>query len=170
MRLRLDELVRGVSKVGTVQPIYLRLSEVMDHPLSSSSDVAKVIADDPDLTARLLRLVNSPIYGFPSRISTVTQAISIVGMNQLNDLAVGASFVQMFGQVPQELVNMTSFWQHSVACAVAARILATCRRESNAERFFVAGLLHDIGRPIIFQRLPTESRTALECARATGRL
>jgi putative nucleotidyltransferase with HDIG domain len=167
---KVEDLVRGVVHVGTVQPVYERLAQVMNHPLSSSSDIAKVISEDPDLTGRLLRLVNSPIYGFPSRISTVSQATSIVGMNQLHDLAVGASFIRLFASVPQDLVDMTSFWQHSVACAVAARILATHRRETNVERFFVAGLLHDIGRPIMYQKLPAESRQALERARSTGEL
>jgi putative nucleotidyltransferase with HDIG domain len=157
-------------QVGTVQPIYERLGAVMNHPLSSSTDIGGVIAEDPDLTARLLRLVNSPIYGFPSRISTVSQAISIVGMNQLHDLAVAASFIQLFGDVPQELVSMDSFWRHSVACALGARILAAQRREPNIERFFVAGLLHDIGRPILFLKLPDQSRQALERARRTGEL
>jgi putative nucleotidyltransferase with HDIG domain len=167
---KVDEVLRGVVQVGTVQSVYERLSQVMNHPLSSSSDIGKVISEDPDLTGRLLRLVNSPIYGFPSRISTVSQAISIVGMNQLHDLAVGASFIRLFASVPQDLVDMASFWQHSVACAVAARILATHRRETNVERFFVAGLLHDIGRPIMYQKLPNESRQALERARSTGEL
>jgi putative nucleotidyltransferase with HDIG domain len=170
MPSKIEELVVGVAQVGSVQPVYERLSAVMNHPLSSSTDIGRVIADDPDLTARLLRLVNSPIYGFPSRISTVSQATSIVGMNQLHDLAVAASFIELFGKVPQELVDMNSFWRHSVACAVSARILASQRREPNVERFFVAGLLHDIGRPILYQKLPDQSRAALERARRTGEL
>jgi putative nucleotidyltransferase with HDIG domain len=167
---KIEELLRGVVQVGTVQPIYERLGAVMNHPLSSATDIGRIISDDPDLTARLLRLVNSPIYGFPSRISTVSQAISIVGMNQLHDLAIAASFIQLFRNVPQELVDMDSFWRHSVACGVGARILATQRREPNVERFFVAGLLHDIGRPILYQKLPEPSRLALEQARQSGEL
>jgi putative nucleotidyltransferase with HDIG domain len=166
----IDELIRGVVRVGTLQTVYERLAQVMDHPLSSSSDIGKVISEDPDLTGRLLRLVNSPIYGFPSRISTVSQAISVVGVNQLHDLAMGASFIRLFASVPQDLVDMTSFWAHSVGCAVAARILAKERREQNAERFFVAGLLHDIGRPIMYQKLPEKSLAALERVRQTGEL
>jgi CheY-like chemotaxis protein len=66
------------------------------------------------------------LYGFPSRIATVSQAVSIVGMNQLHDLAVGASFIRLFGNVPQELTDMTSFWQHSVAAVlpVAGAVIA----------------------------------------------
>lgn len=167
---RADDMIRGTVEVGTVQGLYERLTTVIDHPLSSAADVGRVIADDPGLTARLLRLVNSPIYGFPSRIDTVSQAISIVGMTQLRDLAIGTSFMSLFAHVPPDLVDMNSFWRHSIACGLAARQLAAHRREANVERFFVAGLLHDIGRPVIFTRAPDEAAAALNEARQTGQL
>lgn len=167
---RADDLVRGAVEVGTVQGLYERLTKVIDHPLSSAADVGRVIAEDPGLTARLLRLVNSPIYGFPSRIDTVSQAISIVGMTQLRDLAIGTSFMSLFANVPSHLVDMQSFWRHSIACGLAARQLAAHRREANVERFFVAGLLHDIGRPVIFTKAPLDAASALLEARQTGQL
>lgn len=166
---RPEDLIRGTIEVGTVQTLYQRLVQVIDHPLSSAADVGKVISEDPGLTARLLRLVNSPIYGFPSRIDTVTQAISIVGMTQLRDLAIGTSFIRLFANVPPELADMDSFWRHGIACGLAARQLAAHRREANVERFFVAGLLHDIGRPILFTKASTEAAKAMRCARETRR-
>ena len=168
MARRPEDLIRGAVEVGTIQTMYQRLVQVIDHPLSSASDVGKVIAEDPGLTARLLRLVNSPIYGFPSRIDTVSQAISIVGMTQLRDLAIGTSFMRLFTNVPSHLVDMDSFWRHSIACGLAARLLAGHRREANVERYLVAGLLHDIGRPIIFMRAPLEAASALLEAGRTG--
>ncbi len=165
---RPEDLIRGSIEVSSIQTMYQRLVQVIDHPLSSASDVGKVIAEDPGLTARLLRLVNSPIYGFPSRIETVSQAISIVGMTQLRDLAIGTSFIRLFTDVPSHLVDMDSFWRHSIACGLAARLLAGQRREANVERYMVAGLLHDIGRPIIFMRAPLESASALLEASQTG--
>ncbi len=170
MARRPEDLIRGAIEVGTIQTMYHRLVQVIDHPLSSAADVGKVISEDPGLTARLLRLVNSPIYGFPSRIDTVTQAISIVGMTQLRDLAVGTSFMRLFSNVPSHLVDMDSFWRHSIACGLTARLLAGHRREANVERFFVAGLLHDIGRPIIFMRAPLEAASALLESSQTGEL
>jgi putative nucleotidyltransferase with HDIG domain len=170
MGRRLDDLIRGTVEVGTVQTMYFRLTEVIDHPLSSAADVGRVIAEDPGLTARLLRLVNSPIYGFPSRIDTVTQAISVVGMVQLRDLAIGTAFMRLFTKVPAHLADMDSFWRHSIACGLAARLLASQRREANVERFFVAGLLHDIGRPIIYTRAAAEAEQAHGHAMASGRL
>ncbi|MBM4187635.1 MAG: HDOD domain-containing protein [Gemmatimonadetes bacterium] len=166
---RPEDLIRGAIEVGTVQTLHQRLILVMDHPLSSAADVGKVISEDPGLTARLLRLVNSPIYGFPSRIDTVSQAISIVGMTQLRDLAIGTAFIRLFANVPGDLADMDSFWRHSIACGLAARQLAAHRREANVERFFVAGLLHDIGRPIMFTKAASDAARALRASRQTGR-
>ena len=126
-----SDLLKGVVSVSSLPGVYLRLSNVVGDPRSSASDVGRVIADDPGLTARLLRLVNSAMYGFPSKIETVSRAISIVGTQQLQDLALATSVIRLFANMPQELVTMESFWRHSVACGVAARALAGRRREPN---------------------------------------
>jgi HD-like signal output (HDOD) protein len=75
----------------------------------------------------------------------------------------------MFRDVPADLVDMRSFWRHSVGCGVAARVLATFRREGNVERFFVAGLLHDIGALLLYSRQPELARLALERCRRERR-
>jgi putative nucleotidyltransferase with HDIG domain len=78
--------------------------------------------------------------------------------------------VQLFRDVPSDLADMDSFWRHSVACGVCARVLAAQRREANVERFFVAGLLHDIGRAIIYINAPEQAKEALTLARRSGDL
>ena len=165
---RASDLLKGVVSVASLPGVYLRLSSVVADPRSSSADVGRVIAEDPGLTARLLKLVNSAMYGFPSKIETVSHAISIVGTTQLQDLALATSVIRLFASMPQELVTMESFWRHSVACGVAARALASRRREVNVERFFVAGLLHDIGRPIMYLQVPDVARAAMTRSRETG--
>ena len=165
---RASDLLKGVVSVASLPGVYLRLSSVVSDPRSSAADVGRVIAEDPGLTARLLKLVNSAMYGFPSKIETVSHAISIVGTAQLQDLALATSVIRLFASMPEELVTMESFWRHSVACGVAARALASRRREVNVERFFVAGLLHDIGRPIMYMQVPAEARAAVTRSRETG--
>lgn len=165
---RASDLLKGVVSVTSLPGVYLRLSAVVSDPRSSAADVGRVIAEDPGLTARLLRLVNSAMYGFPSRIETVSHAISIVGTAQLQDLALATSVIRLFASMPADVVSMESFWRHSVACGVAARALASRRRETNVERYFVAGLLHDIGRPIMYLKAPEQSRAALQRARELG--
>lgn len=163
-----SDLLKGVVSVASLPGIYLRLSAVVSDPRSSAEDVGHVIAEDPGLTARLLRLVNSAMYGFPSKIETVSHAISIVGTTQLQDLALATSVIRLFASMPESLVTMESFWRHSVACGVTARAIASRRREANVERYFVAGLLHDIGRPIMYMQIPAEARQAVLRARETG--
>jgi len=166
----LAHLLRDPVELPSLPTVYVRLLEVMNDPYSSAADVGAIIGDDPSLTARLLRLVNSAFYGFPSRIESVKQALSVVGTQQLHDLALATSVVEMFKDMPDELVNMELFWHHSLACGVCARALAGERRESNVERLFVAGLLHDIGRLIMYLRDPEGARSALERSRADNQL
>jgi putative nucleotidyltransferase with HDIG domain len=136
----------------------------MDDPHSSAADFGAIVSSDPSLTVRLLQLVNSAFFGFPSRIESVSQAVTVVGTNQLQDLALATSVIVVFRDIPEDLVNMESFWRHSLGCAVTARVFAANRGESNVERLFVAALLHDVGRLIMFQANPEEARRTLKLA------
>ncbi|NDY41295.1 HDOD domain-containing protein [Dissulfurirhabdus thermomarina] len=164
-----EDLVLGAD-VSSLPDIYQRISRAVDDPLSTSADIGRIISEDTGLSARLLRIVNSPFYGFPSKIETISRAVTIIGTRQLRDLALATSIVKMFEGVSSDLVDMEKFWRHSVACGVAARILGTYQRYPNVERLFVASLLHDIGRLILYLQVPQEARRALTAAREEGRL
>jgi putative nucleotidyltransferase with HDIG domain len=129
------------------------------------TSVGEVIEKDPDLTARLLRLGNSSFYGFPTRLETVSAAISLIGIQQVQDLIVATSVVDTFAGLTPEFVNMESFWRHSLACGVAARLLAIIKRMPNPDKFFVAGLLHDVGRLVLFSQAPKISQEVFELYR-----
>jgi putative nucleotidyltransferase with HDIG domain len=148
----------------------MRLTEVLNDPYSSNADVGAVIGEDPGLTARLLRLVNSAIFGFPARIESITQALSLVGTQQIHDLALATSVLRLFKNVPEDFFDMDSFWRHSLACGICARLIAAQRREPNVERLFVAGLLHDIGRLVLCSQFPDGARAAFEFRNESGTL
>ena len=143
-------IIRGITKVASLPTIFVKLDEAIGDPRSTNKDFAAIINEDTAMAARLLRIGNSALYNFPSKIETVSHAITIIGTTQLRDLVLACSVIKMFDNIPEELVSMELFWRHSIAVGVAARIIATTRRENNVERFFVAGLLHDIGRLIMF--------------------
>ena len=164
------DLVDQCTTVASLPAIYHRLTEVMHDPFSSAGDFGSIVADDTGLTARLLQLVNSAFYGLPTKMDSVTQALSVVGTNQLHDLALATSVTTMFKDIPDDLVDMESFWKHSLGVGVCARALATQRREPNVERLFVAGMLHDIGRLIIYSGNPDGARATLERARKENQL
>jgi HD-like signal output (HDOD) protein len=139
--------------------------EVINHPRGGTTDVANVIREDTALTARLLKVVNSAFFAFPRRIDTVSQAVTVVGTSQVRDLALATSVLTLFQDLPPDLVDMDGFWRHSLACGVAARVLAGLRRESNVERFFVAGILHDVGKLVVYARIPEKAQEVFRVAR-----
>ena len=170
MEISPRDLLKGYVEVSSLPMIHLRLEEAINNQNKSMSDIAKVIREDPGLTARLLRIVNSAFYNFPSKIETISQAVTIVGTQQLSALALATSVMKMFKGLPQSLVSMDSFWRHSIACGLAARMIGAFRRETKPERFFVAGMLHDIGRLIMYTKLTEPSREILDTAKQEGML
>jgi HD-like signal output (HDOD) protein len=160
-------------ETGTVYSLplfYEHLNEAINHPRSSIEDISRIITEDQGLTARLLRLANSPMFGCYAKVDSITKAVTILGTQQLRDLALAASVMGVFKDIPEELLNMSSFWRHSIACGIIARSLAVYRREANVERLFVVGMLHDVGQVVLAAARPEVSRELLEAQRDTGRL
>lgn len=163
--LTLERIVGETVTVYSLPFFYERLNEAINHPRSSIDDIARIITEDQGLTVRLLKLANSPMFGYYSRVDSITKAVTIIGTQQLRDLALAASVMGIFRGIPEELLNMTSFWRHSIACGMIARGLATYRREINVERFFVAGMLHDVGQLVLCTSIPEVVREMLEASR-----
>ena len=145
------DLLDGTEKLSSVSLVHERLNEAIFSKQATVDQISSIIMQDPGLTARLLRIVNSAYFGFPRKIDTISRAVMIVGTQQLHDLTLATSIVTLFRRIPEQFVSMESFWKHSVACGLAARVLAGLNRESNVERFFVAGILHDVGRLIMYR-------------------
>jgi HD-like signal output (HDOD) protein len=141
--------------------ICVRITELLADPQSTARAIGEVIGQDPGLTARLLRLVNSPFYGFRARVDTVSRAVALVGQNAVHNLAVAVSVVRSFSDIPNELVNMDTFWRHGVYCGLIAKDCAARVGILHPERLFVAGLLHDLGSLLLYQGCPDASREAL---------
>lgn len=170
MKWTVERVLRETPAISSLPGAYTRLNDAVNDPRTSSRDVANVIAEDTGLAARLLKIANSAFFGFPSRIDTISRAVTLVGTRQLRDLALATSIIKQFDGLPTGVVTMESFWQHSIACGVAARILATHRREPNVERFFIAGLMHDIGRLVMFITIPELATEALDEAERSSEL
>lgn len=147
------DLIKENLKLATLPDIYHRIEETVNDPTSSFNAMARIIEQDAALTVQILKVANSSLYAFPYKIQSVSRAISIIGTQQLRDLVLAATVIRFFNQVPLGSVNMESFWRHSIACATICRAIATFRREPNVERFYVSGLLHDVGRLVIFMHL-----------------
>ncbi len=161
---KISELIRGIpASLGSYGPVIEEIERAMESPQCNLVTVGEAIEKDPDLTARLLRLANSPFYGFSSRVATVAEAISLIGIQQVQDLIEASSIVERFAGVSAEQMTMKSFWRHCLAVGVASRLIAMEVKIPKAEKLFVAGMLHDIGRLVLLSEAP-------ECAQAVFEL
>ena len=158
MPLTINQLTNGIPSLGSYAGVIAEIETVLDDPDAALANLGEVIEKDPDLTSRLLKLGNSSFFGFPNRLETVAEAISLIGIQQVQDLILASSVIEIFEGIPADLVSMESFWKHSLACGIGARCLAITRQMPKAEKFFVAGLLHDLGRLALFSRAPNEAR------------
>jgi putative nucleotidyltransferase with HDIG domain len=151
----IDRLVSAIpSSLGSCGPVLREIEAELRSPQCSLGTVGEAIEKDPDLTSRLLRLGNSPFFGYTSRLTTVAEAISLIGIQRVQDLLTASSIIERFSGVEEEHVNMQSFWRHSLACGIAARVVAMELRLPKPDKYFVAGLLHDVGRLVLLSQSP----------------
>jgi putative nucleotidyltransferase with HDIG domain len=151
-------------KLPEIPSLIFTLNDTIADPFSSADDIAQVISKSPGLSALLLRIVNSAFYGFPSRIDSISRAVTIIGSKEVSALAVGITTMEIFKDIPKAVFDMPAFTHHSLACGVLARILAAGGNIRNTEQLFVSGLLHDIGRMVIFKYFPQQAGLMLSDA------
>jgi HD-like signal output (HDOD) protein len=157
-------LIQDSFELFSLPDIYFQISEMISDPRFSAQDMGQVISKDPSLSARLLKIVNSSFYAFQARVDTIPRAITIVGVEDLKSLVLATSVIDKFSGIPSELIDMTDFWLRSVQCAVIAKLLAKECSVLHCERLFLAGLLHDIGSLVLYNKLPGKSLEVLLAA------
>jgi putative nucleotidyltransferase with HDIG domain len=140
--------VESIDNLPTIPPILKKLLQIIENPNLSLNDLGSFILSDPVLTSRVLKSVNSPVYGFPCRISTVSQALILLGLNVVRGLLLGVS---VYDVMKNEIVGL---WEHSLGCALTAGIIAKKKAPNYFEEVTVAALLHDIGKVILSLTFP----------------
>lgn len=159
----IEELVFATpSNLGSYGPLMQEIEKALASPQCSLGMIADVIEKDIDLTARLLRFSNSAYCGFSTRLSTVSEAIGLIGIQQVQDLLTASSVIERFSGVSSDFVSVQSFWQHSLATGIAGRLIAMERRLPKPDRLFVSGLLHDIGRLVLFLQATKHTQKIFE--------
>ncbi len=142
--------LREVKNLPTLPGIVAKLSRMADDPDTTTEQMGKVISKDHILAAKLLKLVNSAFYGFPQKISSLASAIILLGFNVIKSLIISASIFELMESSDVEL------WEHSLATAVAASVLAKRFDIDDPEEVSTAGLIHDIGKVAIKMELPEQ--------------
>jgi len=168
MDAQIQTLIDKTGSLASLPDIFFKVNELVNDANSSASDIGLAIEQDAALSARLLKIVNNPYYSFPSSIDTISRAITIIGTRDLRDLILATSAVKAFSGIDNDLIDMERYWRHNLYCAVTGRILAQKRHVKNTERLFVAGLLHDIGKLVMYQTIPEQCNEALQRTHSQG--
>lgn len=148
------DLLDDDNSIVSLPSVYIQFQEAMSNKNPSFADIGDIIIYDSGLTARLLRIVNSAYYGLPGKVEKISHAIAWIGIDDLSNLLLSTVVIDKFKSIPESVINMESFWQHSIACGLIAREIASYNENLDSEKFFVAGMLHDIGQIILCMKLP----------------
>ena len=162
------DLVSGEVELATLPEVHVRLLDALGKDETGPAELAAIIGRDPSLTARLLRLVNSPVYGLRGPVDSISRAVTMVGQKELSTLVTGLAAVSAFSDISPELCDMRMFWRHAAACGVYASLLARSAPGLAPDRGFVGGLLHDLGQLVILRKLPAAAGRALILSRVEG--
>jgi len=151
----------------TLSTTVSKVLEICNSPDTSSNDLNRVISLDPVLTGRVLKLINSAYYSLANRATSLTWAIVMLGLNTVKNLALSTSVLESIGgEESFQTLSMDNFWMHSICVGVTAKSIAAIKRVPirDREEYFVAGLLHDLGKIPLNNRFPEEYVHAMERA------
>ncbi|MDY6792466.1 MAG: HDOD domain-containing protein [Thermodesulfobacteriota bacterium] len=157
-------------KLPEIPSTVFELNEIIANPLASADDIARVVSKSPSLTAILLKIVNSPVYAFPTRVDTISRAVTLIGTQEISGLALGISVISIFKDIPQDMIDMHLFLKHSLICAIISRVLCAYKNITQTEQLFVSGLLHDIGRLVLYKYYPEPFKQILFRAESSKEL
>jgi putative nucleotidyltransferase with HDIG domain len=168
---KVKQVVSNIRNLPTPPIVFHQIQKVINEPNVSAGDIASILAEDPAMSVKVLKLTNSAFYGLAREIESVKEAVVIVGMEAIKNLVLSASVLDMFkgDMIDQEFQE--KFWRHSLATGFCSRLLARKLRNRgmvDADAAFSAGLLHDVGKIVIACFLP-EERKRLMAVRQSDR-
>ncbi|HRP98199.1 MAG TPA: HDOD domain-containing protein [Rhodocyclaceae bacterium] len=163
-----QELVANLEALTSLPSVYVRIRETLDAPDGSLVEISRAITADPALTARLLKVVNSALYGYGGTIDSIHRAVTILGLQQVHDLVLAMSLSSVFSGIRPEQMDMARFWRGSMMCGIAAREIGRRCELATAERMLVIGLLADVGHLAMYQTVPALAIEAQKAADTNG--
>ena len=166
----LRKKIERITNLPTLPEIVLRILRIINDPETSAKEIARAVSQDPPLSAKILRLANSAFYGMPRSISSISNAVVLLGTKVIRTIVLSLTVFDMFpGDNRSSLFNRTAFWRHSTSCAFLCRFLAEELEgvfPFYAEEAFCGGLLHDLGKVVMEQYLHEDFHLALRYGKA----
>jgi len=153
----------------TLPTVASQIFNIASHPYSSGSELADIILKDPALTSKLLKTVNSAFYGYPQKISSVKYAISLLGTNEIVDIAFGLAAARVFDSKHlRDIIDPQLLWHHSLGTAMIVKHLYRKLAGQKDEGVFSAGLLHDVGKIFFIDHFTDTYRKTYQEAKIEG--
>ena len=154
-----------VDSVPSLSPTVTKIIQVANNPNASADELIQVIKLDPVLTGKVIKMINSVYYGMQQKVVSLGRAVILLGINTIKNLALSTAIVGNFkrkGRIGQ--FDMNAFWEHCLGCAVGSKLLAKSKNIDKLlwEEYFIAGLLHDIGKLALAQFAPEEYAEVFE--------
>lgn len=157
--LNISDLFRGDLQLTSPPNIYFELQKTAANPNKSITDIGFIVEQDPALSIRLLKIVNSAFFGHPTQIASIERAIAIIGVQALQNLVLATVVIDKFSSLPSGLLSMQDFWARSLHCALISKELCIYRNnKDDVGSIFTCGLLHDIGQLVFYRRIPALAR------------
>ncbi|MDE2429238.1 MAG: HDOD domain-containing protein [Burkholderiales bacterium] len=153
--ISIDDIIKRTQSLPALSSVVSELLDSIDREETDTDSIARKIMQDQVLTAKTLRLANSSFYGMQHKISSIQEAISVLGLRNIRTLVTATAITGSFQSQQIRAFDFKEFWQHSIATAACARQLAR-HVKANTDQAFTAGLLHDIGKLALAAIFPDE--------------
>ena len=157
-------------ELPSLPQIYFQIQEAINDPTITIESISNIISKDSGLSASVLRFANSALYGTSQQIDTMTRALVRIGTQEIHTIVLGATITTLFEGIPEEIINMRQFWKHSISCGIMAKGIATYLDVGGVERYFIAGLLHDLGKLVLYKNMTELSKGILLDCRTSNKL
>ncbi len=148
------EKLKNIDDIPTLPVVALNVNKMLEDKNISINTLAQTIENDPAIVAKLLRLVNSPFYGFSSKIDSISRSVVVLGFDAVRNAVLSVCVVDALAGEADSGFDMEKFWEHSISVAVTSKYLAQHSRLAPSDQCFVAGILHDIGKVITVRHFP----------------
>jgi len=149
-----DEIVLKLSEVPTLPNVAVRVNSLLNDQKSNSKEISDAIKQDQSITAKVLKVINSPYYGISGGVTDVHRACAFLGYNTIAQIVLGISIFSMFKSKDTVAFDIKEFWKHALGVAVAAEYIAKKCSYAKPEELFTAGLLHDLGKAGLYAIKP----------------
>ncbi len=158
----IEQIIQNINNLQTLPHIYSSISDALQDPMASPDKLSRIIAADQVSTFKILKVANSPFYGFRGKIDTISQAILYLGFNEIQNIIFALSVISFFDK-NKSILNLkpVDLWAHSIAVGIASRLIGSSIGERNIENYFIAGILHDIGKLVLIEFVSDEYEKVL---------